>query len=175
MGNRTGLEELDVQLHNRWQASPDEAWHLSGLSLSAARTKAIEVRTALEAGTDPRSTAVTSETFQDVAEEYQLREGSKLRSAKWRKSALERLVYPVIGSRPIADIRRSEIVRLLDQIEDGQGPVQADRTFGVVRRVMSWHASRTDDFNSPIVRGMARTSSKERARKGERKGYQCKV
>jgi len=91
------------------------------------------------------------------------------------KSALERLVYPVIGSRPIADIRRSEIVRLLDQIEDGQGPVQADRTFGVVRRVMSWHASRTDDFNSPIVRGMARTSSKERARKGERKGYQCKA
>jgi hypothetical protein len=29
---------------------------------------------------------------------------------------------------------------------------------------MNWHASRSDEFRSPIVRGMARTSSKERAR-----------
>ena len=41
----------------------------------------------------------------------------------------------------------------------------ADGTLEVIRRIMSWHASRTDDFNSPIVRGMARTKSRERARK----------
>ena len=29
---------------------------------------------------------------------------------------------------------------------------------------MNWHASRTDEFRSPIVRGMARTKPKERAR-----------
>jgi len=29
---------------------------------------------------------------------------------------------------------------------------------------MNWHASRSDEFRSPIVRGMARTSGKERAR-----------
>jgi len=29
---------------------------------------------------------------------------------------------------------------------------------------MSWHAGRSDDFRSPIVRGMTRTSPKERAR-----------
>src|SRR5215218_2297544 len=29
---------------------------------------------------------------------------------------------------------------------------------------MNWHASRSDEFRSPIVRGMARTSGRERAR-----------
>src|SRR5262249_7603147 len=44
------------------------------------------------------------------------------------------------------------------------GPVMADRTLAYIRKVMNWHASRSDEFRSPIVRGMARTSSKERAR-----------
>jgi integrase len=30
---------------------------------------------------------------------------------------------------------------------------------------MNWHASRSDDFRSPIVRGMATTANKDRARK----------
>src|SRR5262249_58150054 len=32
------------------------------------------------------------------------------------------------------------------------------------RGMMKWHASRSDEFRSPIVRGMARTKPKERAR-----------
>jgi len=104
------------------------------------------------------------ETFQAIADSYFAREGKKLRSAEHRRQALGRLVYPVIGARPIADIRRSEMVRLLDRIEDENGPVMADRTLAYVRRVMNWHASRSEEFRSPIVRGMARTSSKERAR-----------
>jgi integrase len=77
---------------------------------------------------------------------------------------LERLVYPKLGARQIDDIRRSDVVRLLDQIEDDNGPVMADRTLAVIRKLMNWHASRSDEFRTPIVRGMARTSTKERAR-----------
>jgi integrase len=73
-------------------------------------------------------------------------------------------VYKQLGSRPIDDIRRSDIVSLLDRIEDESGPVMADRTLATVRRIMNWHASRSDEFRSPIVRGMARTKGKERAR-----------
>jgi integrase len=92
------------------------------------------------------------------------RDGAKLRSAKWRKSALERHVYPTLGSRPIAEIRRSEIVRLLDGIEETSGSAMATLTLAIIRKVMNWHASRTDDFVSPIVRGMARTQEKARDR-----------
>jgi integrase len=77
---------------------------------------------------------------------------------------LERHVYPTLGHRSIAEIQRSEIVRLLDKIEDRSGATMADRTLAVIRKIMNWHASRSDDFRSPIVKGMARTKPSERAR-----------
>ena len=40
----------------------------------------------------------------------------------------------------------------------------ADRTLAIVRRILNWHASRSDEFRSPVVRGMARTKPKARAR-----------
>ena len=40
----------------------------------------------------------------------------------------------------------------------------ADRTLAIIRKIMNWHASRSDDFRSPITRGMARTKPQERAR-----------
>jgi integrase len=67
-----------------------------------------------------------------------------------------RLVYPALGSRPIASINRSDIIRLLDRIEDERGPVMANRTLSIISRVMNFHVSRSDDFRSPIVKGMAR-------------------
>jgi Arm DNA-binding domain len=82
------------------------------ISLSAARTRADEARATVAQGHDPRLTA--AETLRDICESYLLREGGKLRTTEWRKGALERHVYPRIGARPIAEIRRSEIVALLD-------------------------------------------------------------
>jgi integrase len=108
--------------------------------------------------------ARTQDTFENVAENYLTREAKGLRTVGQRRAMLERLVYPKLGSRPIQDIRRSDIVRLLDAIEDESGPVMADRVLATVRKVMNWHASRSDEFRSPIVRGMARTSGKDRAR-----------
>jgi integrase len=132
------------------------------LSLAGARTRADEARTAIAAGHDPNLTA--SGTLRDICESYMARDGAKLRSAEWRKRVLDRHVYPTLGSRPVAEIRRSEIVTLLDRIEEGSGPVMATQTLAVLRKVMNWHASRSDDFLSPIVRGMARTKPSERAR-----------
>jgi integrase len=131
-------------------------------SLAAARTKAIEAKTQVEEGRDPRGTA--KDTFQAIGEEYIRREGKKLRSRDWQESALRRLVYPAFGHRPISDIKRTDLVRLLDKIEDENGPVQADRTLATIRQIMNWYASRSDDFRSPIVKGMARTKASERAR-----------
>jgi hypothetical protein len=67
------------------------------ISLAGARTKAIEARTALEAGADPRLTAIGGETFKAVCEDYQSREGKKLRTADWRKATLDRLIYPSLA------------------------------------------------------------------------------
>jgi integrase len=111
-----------------------------------------------------KAIARTEHTFEKIAENYLAREGAGLRTAGQRRDQLTRLVYPELGSRPIDAIRRSDIVSLLDKIEDENGPVMADRTLATVRRIMNWHASRSDEFRSPIVRGMARTKGKEHAR-----------
>jgi integrase len=53
----------------------------------------------------------------------------------------------------------------LDSIEDGSGRVMADRTLAYLRAAFHWQQSRDDNFVSPIIRGMARTTTKELARK----------
>jgi integrase len=133
-------------------------------SLASARTKAHTARADLEAGRDPRSALSKPDTLKAICEEYFAREGAALRTGSFRKATLERLVYPALGDRPINDVRRSDVVRLLDATEDECGPAMADQALAYLRRVFTWHAARSDDFRSPIVRGMARTKPSERAR-----------
>ena len=55
---------------------------------------------------------------------------------------------------------------MLDEIEDENGPVMADRTLAHVRKAFNWQAARDDTFVPPIVRGMSRARpAAERARK----------
>jgi integrase len=140
-----------------------------GLSVADARREARAVRGAVAKGGDPlqerrKEAAASANTLRAVAEEYFLREGSRLRSMGERRATFERLVFPKLGARQIEDVKRSEISRLLDRIEDERGPVMADHTLAYLRRLFSWHAGRSDEFRSPIVRGMARTKPSERAR-----------
>jgi len=108
--------------------------------------------------------AAISGTLEAVARDYLKREGGKLRSKSERERILKKYLYPAFGGRPLDGIKRSEIIKLLDRIAHDHGPVMADHVLAVLRRVMSWHAVRDDDFKSPIIKGMARTSIKERAR-----------
>jgi integrase len=144
-----------------------------GLSLAAARKAAADALFQVEQNVDPAVARVQqkqaqrladADTFAAIAAEYFRREGRALRSVKRRQQTIDRLVVPVIGDRPIGAIKRSEIVRLLDQVEENNGPFMADDVLAVVRKIMNWHATRSDEFRSPIVRGMARTKPKERAR-----------
>ena len=133
-------------------------------TLSKARTLATEARGLLEAGEDPRTITAAAESLKAICEEYLSREGSKLRTAQERQKTFNRLVYPTLGTVKIDAIRRTDIVRLLDKIEDERGPVMADKTLALLSKVFSWHASRSDKFRSPLVRGMSRSKPKERAR-----------
>lgn len=87
-----------------------------------------------------------------------------LRSADEYESAFKRLVKPRIGKLGIYEVRRSHVIKMLDEIEDANGPVMADRTLAYLRKAFNWYATRDDRFNVPVVRGMARIRPKERAR-----------
>jgi integrase len=88
-----------------------------------------------------------------------------LRSADTIERTFERLVRPQLGAKSIYEVQRRDIVEMLDSVEDDCGPVMADRTLAYLRKAFNWWATRDDQFNPPIVKGMARTKPKERARK----------
>jgi integrase len=139
------------------------------LSLDEARRQAKVTLGSVAKGRDPLAErraelAAGADTFQSIAEEYFAREGKKLRSYAQRRAVLERLVFPKIGARQIDDIKRSEIVRLLDHVEDTAGPAQADIVLAFLSKIFNWHASRSDDFRSPIIKGMARHEGTARER-----------
>src|SRR5258705_4910125 len=74
------------------------------------------------------------------------------------------MVYPQFGSWQITDIRRTDIVRLLNKVEDERGPAAADHALAIVRRVLNWFATISDDYRSPVVPGMARTKPEDKER-----------
>jgi integrase len=142
-----------------------------GISLAAARKLAADAMLEVAQGRDPAAAKQaaksarhgSAETLEAVAAEFFRREG-KFRSARDWQRDLARLVFPTLGKRLIADIRRKDIARLLDNIEDNNGAAGADTALAIVRRIMNWHAARDDDFRSPIVKGMGRRKPSEHAR-----------
>jgi integrase len=139
-----------------WPSGPTPS-----LTLGGARRKALEAKGEIAEG---RSSLTGKDIFKPIAEDY-LAGAAPGRSKDWYEKTLTRLVYPTLGDRPIAEIKRSEIVHLLDRVEADSGPVMADTVLATVSNVMNHHPTRDDDFNSPIVKGMARSSARERARK----------
>jgi integrase len=144
-----------------------------GISLAAARIEAADACYQLERGVDPADAKrrerqaqqlAAQDTVAAVIQEYLKREATGLRTGERRRRMLENLVVPELGGRPINEVRRSEVVRLFDRIEEHHGKSTADNTLTVLRRVMNWHATRTDDFRTPIIRGMARLKAKDRVR-----------
>jgi integrase len=139
------------------------------LKLHDARREAKKLLGQVAAGGDPLDARRVAEgarrnTLQSIVEDYFRREGDKLRSADYRRRAFERLVFPHLGNRPIAKIKRSDVVRLLDCVEDERGPAMAELVLRYLSKAFNWHASRDDEFKSPIVRGMGRIRDNARDR-----------
>jgi integrase len=145
----------------------------AGTSLHDARTQAHAAIAEAKKGNDPTKAKkvakqqrriAAANTFEATALLYLDSERvKKLRTVNQYRDMLERLVFPVIGDKPIADLKRSHYNALLDQIEK-RGAVRADRTLSVIWQVLKFHARRDDDYVIPLIPGMNRTSPKEHAR-----------
>jgi hypothetical protein len=127
-----------------------------GLTLTEARKEAKAKLGEVAKGGDPmaerrRQASAATNTLKAVAEEYFKREGHKLRSIDVRKAAFERLIYPALGTRQVDTIKRSEIIRFLDELEDERGPHMAQAVLTFLSKLFNWHATRNDDFLTPIA------------------------
>jgi integrase len=140
----------------------------------AARKAAQAILGEVALGGDPvverrQAEAATGTTLRAVVENFLVRgafdrEKWPLRTVGIQRGIFERLVFPTLGARQVGEIKRSEITRLIESIEDEHGPRMASLTLAYLGRVLNWHASREDDFRSPIVRGMTNVGVTRRDR-----------
>ena len=87
----------------------------------------------------------------------------RLRSAREIERLLCKFVFPVWGKRDFVRIKRSDISKLLDSIQE-KSAWNADHVLSVIRKISNWQATRDEDYNSPFVKGMRRTRSEDRKR-----------
>jgi integrase len=139
------------------------------LTLTDARWLAAQALRQVKSGIDPaalKQAALRNElpddTVKAISEEY-VRRHTHLRSLRQRKYDLG-LINQALGSQPIARVRLSDIVRLLDKIEETNGPAAADRVKMAWQTLAAWHASRSDDFRPPLIRGAKRNKAGARSR-----------
>ncbi len=137
------------------------------LTIDEAREKAREAIKRIQAGLVPFAPPLAKpDTFETVARNYVVRHVEKqgLRSQGEIKRCLARYVYPVLGQRDFVDIKRSDVAKLLDSVEDNHGARQADLVLANVRAIMNWYATRSNDYVNPIVKGMTRSKARKRER-----------
>jgi integrase len=144
-----------------------------GLGIAQARKLAADAMFAVAQGIDPidgrraekqAALATVEGTLHAVAKQYLDLAASKLRSHGAYERILKRHILPRLGERQVTDLRRSEIIAVLDRVESESGPRAADIALAVLRSTLSWHEKRSDGFRSPIIPGMSRVNASERVR-----------
>jgi hypothetical protein len=146
--------------------------------IEEVRRLASEIRNNAKKGIDPRR-PTTPGGFEALVRSFiELHAKKKNRTWPETQRVLDTYVLPEWGDRSVGSIRRSDVAALLDKIEHKRikhktikgkflgGAVTADATLAALSKLFNWHATRTDDFISPIVKGMRRAGTpKSRARK----------
>jgi integrase len=144
-----------------------------GLSLAAARKLASDAMFAVAQGIDPidakreqkqAAISATEGTLNAIAKQYLKLAASKLRSHGIYESTFNRHILPHLGERQVMELKRSEIVTMLDKVEAGRGPSAAHMALAVLSAALTWFEARNDTFRSPIIKGMARVKASEQVR-----------
>src|SRR5665213_3307517 len=120
------------------------------MGLADAHLAAGAARKMLGLGKDPAKAAVAerdaeakAETVDQLIADYMLRHARpKKRSADQDERFLEREVLPHWRAKKVKDIRRRDIVSLLDRIVDRGSPATANKTLAIVRRMLSFAVER---------------------------------
>jgi integrase len=126
--------------------------HYPAVSLKDAREKAAEARKTLGSGKDPSAERKASRqqfanTFELIAREWHKKQ-SLAWSDKYRVKILQNLekhLFPHIGSRPVADIKASELLAALRKLEER----------GTIQTAHSMRALCSNIFRYAVITGRA--------------------
>jgi integrase len=144
------------------------------MSLSRAREIAREWRDDIRQGIDPkirieRQRAAEAQervqTFRAAFEAYADDHLRDLRSGAQVRSAVERLVYPKWGDRPLKEIRRLDVIDLIRDVKNKVGPIAGNRLLSFLKAFWAWALNQGKVDDSPVAAVKRMTKEKDRVRK----------
>jgi integrase len=135
-------------------------------SLATARKKARRVRKKLDDGDDPaaeKAARKAAPAFAELAVSY-IEHHAKRHKRSWREDQrqLDRDLLPAWKQRKAGEIKRADVLDLLDEIVDRGSPVQANRTRALVSKIYEFGIERGVVESNP-ARGVKRPAP-ERSR-----------
>ena len=131
-------------------------------SLTEARAAAATALKRMTEGEHPH--ADKAAMFDEVLEEWLVRDQAKNRSVGNVRNAVAKHVLPAFGGRSIDSIRKADVLRLIDKIVDSGSPVQANRVLAYLRRLFNWCIERDLIADNPAAGIKAPTKEVSRER-----------
>jgi integrase len=124
-----------------------------GLTLAAARVAAAKARHQLEQGAVPApvSLAPHDDRIETQVAAFLTKHAAKNRTAATTEAIFNRLVLPVWHGRAVQDIRRRDVIDLVERIADERGGVMANRTLSALSKFFNWLVGRDVLETSPAV------------------------
>lgn len=150
--------------------------------IKQARADAARIRDdAKMKGINPKRPKLADKTFEQVVDEFIEDHAKKNRTWEDTRRIFDCYVIPEWRGLAIEDIKRSDVMALLRKIAAGKirqvvergdkkvtrmigTTTNADAALAQIRKLMNWYALSTDDYNSPIVKGMRRGEPGKRER-----------
>lgn len=123
------------------------------VSLSDAREKAMEALRLVDDGIDPAARRRTlGMTVESICADF-IRQYARPRNRSWRETEriLQREFVAVHGQRDIREIRRSDILEMMDGAIERGAPYQANRIHAILRRCYGWCTERNIVETSPVA------------------------
>jgi integrase len=141
-------------------------------TLHSARLQATKAKDKILKGIDPakvkknaKETHRDAETIKALAAEY-IEKWAKPRKRTWKEDLriIKKDVIPAFGRRKAKDIKRRDIVLLLDEIVERGAPIQANRALAVIRKMFNFAVTRSILDASPCTAIPAPSKEKCRER-----------
>ncbi len=137
-----------------------------GITVTAARTRAAEIRANAKAGVDPLASDQARRqagSVADLCSEY-LQKWAKPNKKSWKydERVLNTYVIPRWGRMKAQDVTGRDVVLLLDEIRERGAATMANRVLAIVRKMFNWACEQHILQNTPVTRIRA---TKEKSRK----------
>jgi integrase len=137
------------------------------MKLADARDKAKNAIHEADNGIDPaveKQMKRDAPTFGELAEEYLKKHAAKKRSKYEDNRIIEKDLKPSWKDRKAYDIKRRDVIRLLDKIVERGAPIQANRTLALIRKMYNWSIGRDLVESNPCTQIKAPGTEKQRDR-----------